>query len=71
MDAAFLLACHACDLLHRQVPLPQGGKALCSRCGATLYRSHPQGNERALALALGVLSDEIAQAIRAQEVARK
>jgi paraquat-inducible protein A len=53
MVAADLIACHECDLLHRQAPLPQGGKALCTRCGATLYRSHPRGNERALALALG------------------
>jgi paraquat-inducible protein A len=52
MDAAHLVACHECDLLHRQKPLPDGGKALCVRCGATLYRSHPRGNERALALAL-------------------
>ena len=52
MDAADLIACHECDLLHRQVPLPQSGTALCSRCGATLYRSRPHGNERALALAL-------------------
>ena len=52
MDVADLIACHECDLLHRQVPLPQGGTALCTRCGATLYRIRPQGNERALALAL-------------------
>src|SRR5262245_24425157 len=53
MDANALIACHECDLLQRQRPLPDGGRALCVRCGATLYHSHPHGNERALALALG------------------
>lgn len=53
MDAADLIACHECDLLQRQRSLPDGGRALCARCGATLYRSHPRGNERAFALALG------------------
>jgi len=50
-----LVACHECDLLQREAHLPRGGVALCSRCGATLYRSHPQGRERALALTLGAL----------------
>jgi paraquat-inducible protein A len=53
MDADPLIACHECDLLQRHPPLPDGGKALCARCGATLYRSRPHGNQRALALALG------------------
>ena len=53
MDATALIACRECDLLQRQRPLPDGGKALCARCGAILYRSRPRGNERALALALG------------------
>lgn len=52
MDANALIACHECDLLHWHKPLPDGGKASCARCGATLYRSHPRGNDRALALAL-------------------
>jgi paraquat-inducible protein A len=54
---AALIACHECDLLQREGRLPAGGKALCARCGATLYRSHPHSVERTLALALaaGVL----------------
>src|SRR5262245_5755928 len=55
MEANALIACHECDLLQRQRPLPDGGRALCPRCGATLYRSHARGNERALALALGAI----------------
>jgi paraquat-inducible protein A len=54
---AVLIACHECDLLQREGRLPAGGKALCARCGATLYRSHPNSVERTLAFALaaGVL----------------
>lgn len=50
-----LVACHECDLLQREPPLPRGGVACCRRCGAILYRSHPQGSERALALVVGAL----------------
>lgn len=48
-----LIACHECDLLQREAPLPQGGIARCGRCGAELYRSHPQSFERMLTLTLG------------------
>ncbi len=44
-----LIACHECDLLQREVPLPQGGVARCGRCAAELYRSHPYSIERTLA----------------------
>jgi paraquat-inducible protein A len=50
--AAALIACHECDLLQRERALPDGGKALCARCGALLYRSHPHATDRALAFAL-------------------
>jgi paraquat-inducible protein A len=53
MTAPALIACRECDLLHRQMPLPPGGEARCTRCGARLYRrARPDANERALALAL-------------------
>lgn len=53
MSASALVACLECDLLHRQAPLPPGGAAHCTRCGARLYRSaRPDANERALALTL-------------------
>lgn len=50
-----LIACHECDLLQREPRLPNGGVARCCRCGATLFRRHPQGSERALAFCLGAL----------------
>ena len=53
--AAPLIACHECDLLQREGPLPEGGKALCVRCGALLYRSHPRSVERTLAFALAAV----------------
>lgn len=50
-----LVACHECDLLQHEPRLPRGGTARCRRCGATLLRHHPYGNERALACILGAL----------------
>lgn len=52
MSVAPLIACHDCDLLQREVPLPPGGVATCPRCGAVLYRSSPGGRQTALALTL-------------------
>jgi paraquat-inducible protein A len=52
---AKLIACHECDLLQRDTLLPQGGVARCGRCGAELYRSHPQSLERTLALTTGAI----------------
>ena len=50
-----LIACHECDLLHSISPIPSGGKALCTRCGAFLYRNTPNSHDRALALNLAAL----------------
>lgn len=47
-----LLACHACDGLHRLAPVPEGGKALCTRCGTLLYRNPRNGLDRSTALYL-------------------
>ena len=55
MPATSLIACHECDLLQREPHLPDGGVARCGRCGATLFRSHPESLERALAFTLGAL----------------
>ena len=49
------MACHECDLLHRIAPLAPGGKALCTRCAALLYRNVPDSLERATALYLTAL----------------
>lgn len=50
-----LTACKECDLLHRIVPLAPGGKALCTRCAAPLYRHVPGSIDRACALYLAAL----------------
>jgi paraquat-inducible protein A len=46
------IACHECDLLHQHTKLPDGGKALCTRCGAFLYQNIPGSIEKAIALNL-------------------
>ena len=53
--AGGLTACRECDLLHRIAPLPPGGKALCTRCAAPLYRNIPDSLDRACALYLSAL----------------
>lgn len=50
-----LIACHDCDLLHEIRPLPEGGTALCSRCGAVLFRSKRNPLDRTLAMAFTAL----------------
>ena len=50
---ASLTACHECDLLQRETPVPPGGTARCARCGAVLYRNQRDGLDRTLAYALG------------------
>jgi paraquat-inducible protein A len=52
MSAPQLLACHECDLLQRETPLPVGGTARCRRCGGFLYRNAPDAFDRALVYAL-------------------
>lgn len=47
-----LIACHACDGAHRIVPVPEGGKALCGRCGGLLYRNLPRSLDHSAALYL-------------------
>jgi len=48
-----VVACHECDLLHREVRLRPGGTARCARCEAVLYRNVPDGLDRTLAVMLG------------------
>ena len=50
-----LVACHECDHLHQSIPLPAGGKAVCSRCGALLYRNITNSVDKSLALYLAAL----------------
>lgn len=47
-----MIACGACDCLHRIVEIPAGGKASCRRCGAQLYRNLPRSLDHSAALYL-------------------
>jgi paraquat-inducible protein A len=53
MPTDALIACPECDLLQRETALPPGGIARCGRCGAQLYRNHPDSLDRSLACTLG------------------
>ena len=50
-----LIACHECDLLQREVPVPAGGVLRCRRCRAQLYRDLPNSLDRALAFSLAAV----------------
>jgi paraquat-inducible protein A len=54
--AAGVIACHECDLLQRERPLPVNGVLRCCRCRAALYRRHAGSLDRALAYALAALA---------------
>ena len=47
-----LIACHECDLLHRQRRLDPGETAKCTRCGSVLYRGKRDSVDRTIALSL-------------------
>ncbi|MGE6493095.1 paraquat-inducible protein A [Cupriavidus metallidurans] len=50
-----LIACHECDLLQREVIVPEGGALRCRRCSAQLYRELPNSLDRALAFSLAAV----------------
>lgn len=47
-----IVACQDCDLLHRQRLLRDGQRAMCSRCGAVLYRKKRDSLDDALVYSL-------------------
>jgi len=47
-----LVACHDCDLLLSEPPVPEGDSAICPRCQGILVRRRRNSIERTLALAL-------------------
>ena len=51
-NTSALVACPECDCLQREVPLVRGGNAACARCGAELFRRHPETFDRTLAFLL-------------------
>jgi len=47
-----LVGCHECDAVVEEPEVPDGGAAVCPRCGATLFRRQRQTVEYTLALTL-------------------
>jgi paraquat-inducible protein A len=47
-----LVACHDCDLLQEEPPVPEGDSASCPRCGAVLLKRRRDSIERTLALTI-------------------
>lgn len=45
-----LIGCHHCDAVVPEPDVPDGGAAVCSRCGGTLFRRERRTVERTLAL---------------------
>lgn len=52
MAPAGWTACHDCDWLQRLGEVPEGGMALCARCGGVLRRRRRNSVERTLALSI-------------------
>ncbi len=52
MVATRVIACLDCDLLHHLGEVPEGGTALCQRCGGVLRKRPRNSLEHTLALAL-------------------
>ncbi len=50
-----IVACQDCDLLHRQRLLRDGQRAICSRCGAVLYRKMRNSLDYTLVFSLTAL----------------
>ena len=53
---SLIIACQDCDLLHRQRMLRGGERAMCSRCGAVLYRKKRNSVDVTLAFSLTALT---------------
>lgn len=56
MKADPLIACPDCDLLQREIPVPRGGRAVCARCGLTLYGTALGGIKHLVALSVTALA---------------
>jgi paraquat-inducible protein A len=55
MSQHIMIACHECDLLYRLEQVPEGSKAICSRCGALLYSHEKNSLDRTLSLVIAGL----------------
>ena len=54
-DMAAVIACHACDLVHRRDAVVGNVRVHCVRCRAELYRTHGANIDTAIAIALSAL----------------
>jgi len=54
-DLDHYIICHKCHTLHREAPIADRSKALCTRCGAVLYHRDNRMVEHGLALSLAGL----------------
>jgi paraquat-inducible protein A len=55
MSDQLMIACHECDLLNRIQAVPEGGKAMCVRCGSLLYSRKKNSLDRTLSLVIAGL----------------
>jgi paraquat-inducible protein A len=55
MSDYLMIACHECDLLNRIQAVPEGGKAMCVRCGSLLYSRKKNSLDRTLSLVIAGL----------------
>lgn len=55
MKADPLIACPDCDLLQREISLPRGRVASCTRCGTQLYHSAKAGLSHAMAFTIAAM----------------
>jgi paraquat-inducible protein A len=49
LQTAGLIACPTCDMLHREAPVPVGGRLRCRRCRTVLLTNRANAIDRALA----------------------
>jgi len=50
-----LIICHECYTLHEEVPIKDGTKAICTKCGSILYRYNSKLVEHGLSLSIAGL----------------
>lgn len=55
LSHSLVIACQDCDLLHRSRRLREGQRAICSRCGAVLYRRKRNSLDYTLVFSLTAL----------------
>jgi len=54
-DLDKIIICHKCFSIHQETPIKDGTKALCSHCGAVLYRYDSKLAKNGLALSITAL----------------